>query len=105
MKIILTLILIITLFGAKAQTTNEPYFPQPELKRFTGKWQYRSGDTTFTVNLTLEKRHIKGSGDGIYMDLIEGDYIIAKGGQVLQSSSNFKGIKAGGYVDKDIRFL
>jgi hypothetical protein len=103
MKIFSTIIILaITVFSAKAQqTTKETYLTQPDLKRFTGEWQYVSHDTTFLINLKLVKTFIKGEG-AFYIDLIQGDYTIKKGGQILQSSTQCSTIKSGGYLDKNI---
>ncbi|MFD0794996.1 DUF6705 family protein [Mucilaginibacter litoreus] len=102
MKYLFTLILITTLSCVKGQTSNIPYLAQQELKKFTGKWQYTSNDTIFTINLILEKKYNKGSGNGFYIDVIVGDYILKKGEQILQSSSAIKPIRAGGFVDKKL---
>lgn len=100
MKHILTIILIITFLGAKAQqTTNTPYYTDPDLKRFSGEWQCITNDTTFLINLKFVKKYVKAPGD-FYIDAIEGDYTVKKDGQVLQASINNKGINAGTYVDR-----
>jgi hypothetical protein len=101
MKPILTVILILTLFSVKSQSSNTSYLAQPDLKRFTGEWQYVSNDTTFTLNLKLVKTYVKGAG-GFYIDLIQGDYAIMKNGQIIQSSVKGEGINSGAYVDKDV---
>ncbi|MGY4535961.1 hypothetical protein ACVW0P_000355 [Mucilaginibacter sp. UYNi724] len=102
MKKVLILIfsLVYTLACKAQQTSKDIYLTQPDLKRFTGEWQYLSHDTTFLISLKLVKTFVK-NGDGFYIDLIQGDYTLKIGGQVLQSSVGCSTIKSGGYVDKD----
>ncbi|WP_454803823.1 DUF6705 family protein [Mucilaginibacter phyllosphaerae] len=101
MKPIITILILFILFSAKAQTINTTYIAQPDLKKFAGEWQYTSNDTVFTLNLKLIKKYIT-IGDGIYVDLIYGDYAIKKGGHVLLLSSSNRGISSGTYVDKNV---
>ncbi len=99
--LILILISLLISYSLKAQQqTNVTYLTQPDLERFTGGWQYVSHDTTFLINLKLVKTFV--NNEPLYIDAIQGDYIIKKGGEILHSSVGCKTIKSGGYVDKSI---
>jgi cell division protein YceG involved in septum cleavage len=96
---------MLALLNAKGQTAStlsgKLYITDPDLKKFAGQWSYTSHDTVFTIDLKYEQKHIKNKSNDTYIDVIQGDYTLQKGGRVvLTSIGKSREIYTGSFFDK-----
>ncbi|HEX8461656.1 MAG TPA: DUF6705 family protein [Segetibacter sp.] len=103
--IFLSFLLMLALLNAKGQTAStlsgKLYITDPDLKKFAGQWSYSSHDTVFTIDLKYEQEHIKNKSNDTYIDVIQGDYTLRKGGRViLTSTGGARKLNVGSFFDK-----
>jgi hypothetical protein len=96
---------MLALLNVKGQTAStlsgKLYIKDPDLKKFAGQWSYSSHDTVFTIDLKYAQQYVAHPSDKYYIDVIEGDYTLKKGGRVILTSiGKSTEIYTGGFFDK-----
>jgi hypothetical protein len=104
--IFLSFLFMLALLNVKGQTAStlsgKLYITDPDLKKFAGQWSYSSHDTVFTIDLKYAQQYIAHPSDKYYIDVIEGDYTLKKGGRVILTSiGGAKKLEVGRFLDKE----
>lgn len=60
----------------------QKYYPQPELQKFAGTWEFSENNQTFKIMLKIGKLSV----GGIKLDVIEGEYIYLINNKIVQNS-------------------
>jgi hypothetical protein len=98
--IIALLVIASTTLRAQGQLSGGKHYAQPDLAKFEGKWHYADGTTNFTLVLRKEKVTVKSGTDDFSLDVIQGDYTLAKGEKIINASSKPNpAITSGGFYD------